>query len=443
MKSNWRGQVVWSVLALASVATLFRLTAKSEVPQVVNTASAAPRTVQKFATDPSIATHSREIRLTFAPGADGRPTVPQVTQLCQFSAPDPRCLRGVDCQSWSNPCQEPRWWAARPLPFESYAQGEYVGPPRAPHVPSYLVRVNDELDFVYRFTHEETADPYRLTVGDEIMVETYPQELDSIRRGDLANGRGLQIQPDGTIVLPYANKIYAAGHTIEEVRQDIEKRLTDPNTGKFQPGAVEVVVTPLKTNTRLEDLRSAVDARFGTGGQTRTATVTPEGTVQLVGIGTVPAQGLTIPELETEVNARYVDIFGPGVQVSVILRQFAPRFVWVAGEVVQPGQYQVNQPVTVVQAIALARGFNNGGNVREIVVFRRDDNWQLMATRLDVRGVFVGKTPYPSDDIWLRDNDVVVVPKGPILRADDFINLVFTRGFYSVFPFQGTTVVRF
>jgi polysaccharide biosynthesis/export protein len=274
-------------------------------------------------------------------------------------------------------------------------------------------------------------------------VETYPQDVDSIRRGDLNMGRGLQIQPDGTIFLPYAGRIAVAGHTIEEVRANIEDRLTNPETGKFNQGAVEVVVTPLKTNTNLEDLRSAVDARFGTGGQTRTATVTPEGTVQLVGIGSVPAQGLTIAELETEVNTRYVDLFGPGVQVSVILQRFAPRYIWVAGEVAQPGQYEINQPLTVVQAIALARGFNNGGNVREIVVFRRDDHWQLMATRIDVRGVFLGKTPYPSDDIWLRDNDVVVVPKGPILRADEFVELVFTRGIWSVLPFQSSMGVSF
>jgi hypothetical protein len=66
-----------------------------------------------------------------------------------------------------------------------------------------------------------------------------------------------------------------------------------------------------------------------------------------------------------------------------------------------------------------------------------------MATRLDVRGVFVGTTPFPSDDIWLRDNDVVVVPKGPILRVDDFVNLVFTRGIFSCIPFQSTVAVRF
>ena len=29
---------------------------------------------------------------------------------------------------------------------------------------------------------------------------------------------------------------------------------------------------------------------------------------------------------------------------------------------------------------------------------------------------------------------MVIVPKSPILQGDDFINLVFTRGIYGVFP---------
>jgi polysaccharide export outer membrane protein len=235
-------------------------------------------------------------------------------------------------------------------------------------------------------------------------------------------------------MLPVVGRVPVVGRTFEEVEQDLERRymayFKEPN----------FTVTPLKTNTKLEDLRSAVDARFGTGGQNRTATVSPDGTVQLVGLGSVPAQGLTLDELQAEINARYVELVGRGVEVTVTLQSRAPRFVWVVGEVNQPGQYALNQPITVVQALALAGNFINGGNVREIIVFRRDDHWQLMATRLDVRGVFVGATPYPSDNIWLRDNDVVVVPKSPILRLDEFINLVFTRGIYGVVPFSGVNI---
>jgi hypothetical protein len=44
----------------------------------------------------------------------------------------------------------------------------------------------------------------------------------------------------------------------------------------------------------------------------------------------------------------------------------------------------------------------------------------------------------PSGEIWLRESDTVLVPKSPILCADDVINLVFTRGSYGVFPMSAT-----
>jgi polysaccharide export outer membrane protein len=87
-----------------------------------------------------------------------------------------------------------------------------------------------------------------------------------------------------------------------------------------------------------------------------------------------------------------------------------------------------------MQAIALAGSWNVGANLNQVVVFRRDANWCLMATRLDIRGALYGKRPCPADEIWIRDSDIVVVPKTPILVADEFIELVFTRGIYGVFP---------
>ncbi|MCR9117560.1 MAG: sugar ABC transporter substrate-binding protein, partial [bacterium] len=68
------------------------------------------------------------------------------------------------------------------------------------------------------------------------------------------------------------------------------------------------------------------------------------------------------------------------------------------------------------------------------------EDWRLMATRLDIRGALLGKRPCPADEIWLRDSDIVVVPQSAILRADNFIELVFTRGIYGVVPFQGITL---
>ena len=59
-----------------------------------------------------------------------------------------------------------------------------------------------------------------------------------------------------------------------------------------------------------------------------------------------------------------------------------------------------------------------------------------MATMIDLQGAFRGKQPCPKGEIWLSDSDVIIVPKGRILETDDFINLLFTRGLYGVFPVQ-------
>ncbi len=53
---------------------------------------------------------------------------------------------------------------------------------------------------------------------------------------------------------------------------------------------------------------------------------------------------------------------------------------------------------------------------------------------IDLEGALFGHQPCPPGEIWIDDSDVIIVPKSKILVADDFIDLVFTRGIYGVFP---------
>ena len=89
-----------------------------------------------------------------------------------------------------------------------------------------------------------------------------------------------------------------------------------------------------------------------------------------------------------------------------------------------------------MQALSLAGGWNVGGNLRQAVIFRRGDDWRLMATLVDIRGALYGKVPTPADELWLNDSDVVVVPKAPIKVFNDYVNLGMTQGLYSVAPFR-------
>ncbi len=334
----------------------------------------------------------------------------------------PKMMMGVDGNN-RKLCREPRWKDGKLIPWETYAYGEYIGPYRTPHVPEYRIRVNDQLEFVFMLTREKTPYEYRFGVGDVIsLLSPVHEEYNQPR---------VPILSDGSCSLALIGRVIAAGKTLSALEQEINDLYI--KAGVRRP---QIVIQGVQTNTRLQDLRDAVDARAGVGGQSRLATVGPDGTVQLPLIHSVPAIGLTLKELARETNERYKQKID-GIEVTPILVQRAPRVAYVLGEVVQPGRVELVGPTSAMQAIALAQGWNIGGNIRQIVIFRRDKNWNLMATRLDLSGALFGKRPHPADEIWLRDGDIVLVPKTPILRLADAIDLYVTRTIYAVFPNQG------
>jgi len=283
-------------------------------------------------------------------------------------------------------------------------------------------------------TRDETSTPYKFNVGDTIRIESL--NVDAFKTRDNNNG-GINpelldnvVLSDGTISLHLIGRVRVTGFTADQLRATLIERY------KKWYKEPDITVTPVRVNTKLEDLRATVDSRFGAGGQGRQARVTPEGTIALPAVDDVFVQGLTLRELKRELNARYAAVV-EGVEVTPVLVSRAPRFIYVLGEVRQPGRYELTGPTTVMQAIALAGGWNVGSHLWHTVVFRRDENWQLMATLINIRGAVYGRDPCPADEIWLRDTDIIVVPKHPILQADEFIELVFTRGIYGVLPNQG------
>jgi polysaccharide export outer membrane protein len=349
-------------------------------------------------------------------------------RLCQALGPAaPHPIWGVDSTAGCGQ-GEVTWKARGQVDWQAFAQGEYVGHARSAHVPEYRIRVDDRISFVFRLTREMTSTPYELQVGDQIRVESLTGDA-----GGPADGtqddvrRELIVQPDGTITLPLLGQIRAANMTIDGLRAHLEQRYT-----KYYK-VPAITVTPLAVNTRLQDLINAVVARQGNGGQQLESVVNPDGRLFLPGLGAICAQGLTIEELKIEIDARY-DATIPGVDVTPVLTQRAQRFVFVLGEVKTPGRFTLEGPTTLMGAVAMAGGWNIGANLKQVVVFRRGDDWRLLATMLDVNGALYGRRPVPADEIWLNDSDIIVIPKTPITVVDEFVNQFFTNGLYSAFP---------
>ncbi len=354
------------------------------------------------------------------------------------AAPHP--IWGVDSTAACNGCNttgEIGWDSRGPIDWQRYAQGEYVGHARTAHVPEYRLRVDDTLALFYLRTREVLSRPYQLQVGDQINVESLTAGssagagTDSQQAGSEDDlNRTVVVQPDGMITLPLVGRVPAAGRQVVALQEDLEKRYEE-----FY-NVPAITVTPIQVNTRLEDLLDTVDSRGGQlGGRQISSVVTPAGTIQLPALGSVYVQGLTIQEAKQEIDARYAMTI-PGVTVTVDLQVRAPRFVYVLGEVSQPGQFELTGPTTTMQAIALAGGWNVGANLRQVVVFRRGEDWRLMATMLDLRGALYGRRPTPADEIWLNDADIILIPKTPIEQVDEVIEQVFTRGLYAAIPLE-------
>ena len=337
-----------------------------------------------------------------------------------------KCIQGVDCATCCG--NESRWRDMRPMDFDAYGPGGYAGPSRLAHLSQYRLRPGDQLQIIYLITRRQNRGEYRLAPGDTLLIESLA-DVD-LSRGTLENG--LEIQPDGTITVRLLGQVKADGLTVQQLRDVLEEQYK-----KFYDEP-SIDVTPVRTNTLAEDIRNAVGGQSGFNQQAIDITVMPDGKVRLPGIGELCVQGFSLSELKKEVNLRYGEIV-VGLEIEPLLQQQAPHFVHVLGQVSTPNRIALDAPTTVLSAIASAGGHLAGANLRQVVIFRRADDWRLVSTMLDLQGAVYGKRPTPTDEIWLRDGDVVIVPPKPIIVFDNWVNQIFTNGIYGGLP-PGFTV---
>lgn len=331
------------------------------------------------------------------------------------------CMMGVDCQTCCG--EEARWRDMQPMDFNAYGPGAYAGPARIAHLSKYRLRPGDQLQVIYLITRRQRSGEYRLAPGDEVLIE-------SVTDPDLVRGtleRGLEIQPDGTITVRLLGQVHAGGLTIAQLREVLEEQYR-----RFYDEP-SIDVTPVKTNRLAEDIRNAVGGQSGLQDQSLNVTIMPSGKIRLPGIGELCIQGFSLDEVKREINLRYNEVV-VGLEVEPVLLQQAPHSIHVLGEVAGPARIDLQAPTTVLGAIASAGGHLPGANMRQVVIFRRAEDWRLISTMLDLNGAVIGKRPTPADEIWVRDGDVVIVPARPIQLLNRWIEQVFTNGVYGVFP---------
>ena len=169
------------------------------------------------------------------------------------------------------------------------------------------------------------------------------------------------------------------------------------------PEQVTIPVVPQDTRLGPND-EIAVDV-FGVAELSRTSVVIDaSGNIALPLIGTLPAAGRTPVELSNTIADRLRGRYLKNPRVAVDIRQSRSQLVTIEGAVAQPGVYPVVGRLTLLGALATARGMQDNARARQVVVFRTI-NGERMAARFDVPAIRAGGFPDPQ----IYGNDLVVV----------------------------------
>ena len=321
----------------------------------------------------------------------------------------------------------------------------------------YKIGPSDIIEIIYNFRYELTPEEYILEVQDDLNIEfLFHPKL----------SRKVRIRMDGKITLPLVGEVLAANKTAPELKQDLLTRYL-----KYIKGS-DISVIVVKGNIKIQELKKAITT--AARGQSKIVPVRPDGRITLPLIGDVQAAGLTVPELRYEVNRQYAK-YVRNLDTTVILKQVKSPKVFVMGEVERPGGYETPQPITAMQAIAMAGGLKDTANDDSVVVLRDMGLPVPKGIRLDIDDIFdldksdlaeeweerrkklqerlaedgneemtqevyaeMGDWNFINNDLVLHRNDIIYVPKTFIAGVDKFIDQWFTKGVYSAFPADST-----
>lgn len=113
-------------------------------------------------------------------------------------------------------------------------------------------------------------------------------------------------------------------------------------------------------------------------------TVDVNGTVMLPLVGEVKVGGMTLPQATAKIQQLYDKDYLVNPQVNLIVEKFSERHFAVLGQVQRPGSFDFpqNEPVSLLQAIAMAGGYTRLGAPSKVSV-RRIENGTPQIYHLD------------------------------------------------------------
>ena len=136
----------------------------------------------------------------------------------------------------------------------------------------------------------------------------------------------------------------------------------------------------------------------------QTLQVRPDGKITLPLVGDVPAAGRTPLALRDAIAAALKEYITNPV-VTVIVVEIEPQSVSVMGEVERPGPVPIKGRLSVLEALAVAGGFKDFANTKNISI-RRSTPSGVQIIKFNYKEAVRGE----GKPLYLQPGDIVIVP---------------------------------
>jgi polysaccharide export outer membrane protein len=135
-------------------------------------------------------------------------------------------------------------------------------------------------------------------------------------------------------------------------------------------------------------------------------TVAPDGAITFPFIGNLQVKGMSLAEIQEEIQKRLADGYMEYPIVSVSLRQIRSKKFTISGQVARPGSYPVEENMTLLSAITVAGGFieaRTAGKVKLLRPTDQEDDFDVIIR--DITDLLSGK----GRDVKVLPQDTIVV----------------------------------
>ena len=147
--------------------------------------------------------------------------------------------------------------------------------------------------------------------------------------------------------------------------------------------------------------------------------IAPDGAITYPLVGRIEVSGMTYPELvttiETELQTYYTD---PSVAVNIV--EVSNQKVFVLGEVNNPSVLQIENELSVLEALTRTGGISSDANTENVLLIRGGLEEPSLYT-VNVQGILSGDL---SQNVMLQRGDILMVPTSTIVEVERFFRRV-------------------